>query len=157
MGIRSPQITNMTSQEGDILVFPLHFFDGLRGRIQVTGAGAWTFIILFALKKSSAIGNNVVRKAINKWVSPTSLRMNGRGCRQINECFHEWQQHSHPTSSELQVQKHKEAYIKDVRPKSPVCPGLSEGLNPPDVRVYSIYDEMLLNGRHIQIRVLSCA
>ena len=88
---------NNEVNEGDTLVFPVHFFDGVMEFKSVVRSLHNEFQqligdtrILFALKKSSSIGNAVVQ---NKHLSfpPSTIddqHCNGRGCRQcplINE------------------------------------------------------------------------
>ena len=90
--INKSNSTNITSTEDDdTLVFPIHFFDGVaefKSMVRSLNNEFQQLIgdtrILFALKKSSSIGNRVIRNKILSFpnISADDQHCNGRGCRQ---------------------------------------------------------------------------
>ena len=83
--------TTTETDEGDTLVFPVHFFEGVSNFKALVHSLKTEFQeligdtrIIFALKKNSSIGNRVVQnKKLSFPNNPSDdQRCNGRGCRQ---------------------------------------------------------------------------
>ncbi len=89
--INKAMVNTTTAEEGDTLVFPVHYFAGISELKDVINSLSDEFHsligdtrIIVAMKKGSSIGNSVVRNkqlSINESISD-SQRCNGPGCRQ---------------------------------------------------------------------------